>query len=80
MLGPAQARAYHQADCIVLLTDVSRRVELVELIPELEEVTRGTESLPVENLDRLDSLDSFQCPLTMEVITDPVITADGQTY
>ena len=58
----------------------TRRPELVELIPELEEVRRGTESLPVENLDRLDSLDSFQCPLTMEVMTDPVITADGQTY
>jgi hypothetical protein len=51
-----------------------------QVIPELEEVRRGTESLPVENLDRLDSLDSFQCPLTMEVITDPVITANGQTY
>ena len=50
------------------------------MIPELEEVRRGTESLPVENLDRLDRLDSFQCPLTMEVMTDPVITADGQTY
>ena len=25
-------------------------------------------------------LDSFQCPLTMEVMRDPVITADGQTY
>jgi interleukin-1 receptor-associated kinase 4 len=58
----------------------NRRPELVELIPELEEVRRGTESLPVENLDRLGSLDSFQCPMTMEVMTDPVITADGQTY
>jgi hypothetical protein len=25
-------------------------------------------------------LDSFQCPLTMEVMRDPVITVDGQTY
>jgi ubiquitin C len=25
-------------------------------------------------------LDSFQCPLTMEVLRDPVFTADGQTY
>ncbi len=25
-------------------------------------------------------LDSFQCPLPMEVIRDPVITVDGQTY
>ena len=25
-------------------------------------------------------LDSFQCPLTMEVMRDPVFTADGQTY
>ena len=25
-------------------------------------------------------LDSFQCPLTMEVMRNPVITADGQTY
>jgi hypothetical protein len=25
-------------------------------------------------------LDFFQCPLTMEVMKDPVITADGQTY
>jgi len=58
----------------------NRRPELVELIPELEEVRRGTESLQVEILDRLGSLDSFQCPLTMEVMTDPVITADGQTY
>ena len=24
--------------------------------------------------------DSFQCPLTMEVMRDPVITTDGQTY
>ena len=25
-------------------------------------------------------LDSFQCPFTMEVMRDPVITVDGQTY
>ncbi len=25
-------------------------------------------------------LDSLQCPLTMEVMRDPVFTADGQTY
>jgi hypothetical protein len=25
-------------------------------------------------------LDSFQCPLTMEAMRDPVMTADGQTY
>jgi hypothetical protein len=25
-------------------------------------------------------LDSFQCPLTMEVMSDPVLTVDGQTY
>jgi hypothetical protein len=25
-------------------------------------------------------LDSFQCPLTMEMMRDPVMTADGQTY
>ena len=25
-------------------------------------------------------LDSFRCPLTMEVMRDPVITVDGQTY
>ncbi len=25
-------------------------------------------------------IDAFQCPLTMEVMRDPVITADGQTY
>ena len=25
-------------------------------------------------------LDSFQCPLTKEVMRDPVFTADGQTY
>ena len=25
-------------------------------------------------------LGSFQCPLTMEVMRDPVITVDGQTY
>jgi hypothetical protein len=25
-------------------------------------------------------LDSFQCPLTMEVMRDPVMTVDGQTY
>ncbi len=24
--------------------------------------------------------DSFQCPLTMEVMRDPVMTTDGQTY
>jgi hypothetical protein len=51
----------------------------VELIPELEEVRRGTESLPAEG-PMLDGLDLFMCPLTMEVMRDPVITADGQTY
>ena len=25
-------------------------------------------------------LDSLQCPFTMEVMMDPVITVDGQTY
>ena len=28
----------------------------------------------------LDGLDLFMCPLTMEVMREPVITADGQTY
>jgi hypothetical protein len=28
----------------------------------------------------LDGLDLLMCPLTMEVMREPVITADGQTY
>ena len=51
----------------------------MELIPELEEVRRGTEALPAEG-PVLDGLDLLMCPLTMEVMRDPVITADGQTY
>jgi hypothetical protein len=51
----------------------------VELIPELEKLRRGTEALPTE-VRMLDDLSSFQCPLTMEVMRDPVMTADGQTY
>jgi hypothetical protein len=42
-------------------------------------VRRGTETLPAE-VRMLDGLDSFQCPLTMEVMRDPVFTADGKTY
>jgi interleukin-1 receptor-associated kinase 4 len=59
----------------------TRRPELVELIPELEEVRRGTEALPADVHPRAPNyMDSFHCPLTMEVMRDPVITADGQTY
>ena len=59
----------------------TRRPELVELIPELEEVRRGTEALPADVRARAPNyMDSFHCPLTMEVMRDPVITADGQTY
>ena len=58
-----------------------KRPELVELIPELEEVRRGTEALPANVHPRAPNyMDSFHCPLTMEVMRDPVITADGQTY
>jgi large subunit ribosomal protein L40e len=46
---------------------------------------------PAESMSRAESaaaagavasfvLDSFQCPLTMEVMGDPVMTVDGQTY
>ena len=60
----------------------TRRPELVELIPELEEVRRGTEALPAADVHPRAPkyMDSFHCPLTMEVMRDPVITADGQTY
>ena len=58
-----------------------KRPELVELIPELEEVRRGTEALPAGvHAQAPNYMDSFHCPLTMEVMRDPVITADGQTY
>jgi interleukin-1 receptor-associated kinase 4 len=56
-----------------------KRPELVELIPELEELRRGTHALPAE-VRMLDDLNSFQCPLTMEMMRDPVMTVDGQTY
>jgi hypothetical protein len=42
----------------------------VELIPESEEVRRGTEALPAEG-PMLDVLDLFMCPLTMEVMRNP---------
>ncbi len=52
----------------------------MELIPELEEVRRGTEALPADVHPRTPNyMDSFDCPLTMEVMRDVVITADGQT-
>ena len=45
---------------------------------------------PVESMSRVEPattgavasfvLDSFQCPLTMDVMSDPVLTVDGQTY
>jgi len=47
-------------------------------MPESEEVRRGTEALPAEG-PMLDVLGLFMCPLTMEVMRDPVITADGKT-
>jgi hypothetical protein len=56
-----------------------KRSELVELIPELEEVRRGTDALPADARAPI-YMGSFHCPLTMEVMRDPVITADGQTY
>ncbi len=60
---------------------VKKRPELVELIAELEEVRRVTEALPADVHARTPNyMDSFHCPLTMELMRDPVITADGQTY
>jgi interleukin-1 receptor-associated kinase 4 len=56
-----------------------KRPELVELIPELEELRRGTHALPAD-VRMLSELNSFHCPLTMEVMRDPVMTGDGQTY
>jgi serine/threonine protein kinase len=78
----------HKQECIGRLHGIAdrcfearsgKRPELVELIPELEEVRRGTEALPAEG-PVLDGLDLLMCPLTMEVMRDPVSTADGQTY
>ncbi len=58
-----------------------KRPELLDLISELEEVRRGTEALPADVHPQAPNyMDSFHCPLTMEVMRDPVITADGQSY
>ena len=43
------------------------------------ELRRGTETLSPD-VRILDDLNSFHCPLTMEMMRDPVMTADGQTY
>jgi F-box/WD-40 domain protein 7 len=67
-----------QADVSSHLPEIrKKRPELVKLIPELEEVRRGAHALPAEVHPR--AVDSSYCPLTMEVMRDPVITADGQT-
>ena len=58
-----------------------KRPELLDLIPVLEEVRHGTEALLDDVHPRAPNyMDSFHCPLTIEVIRDPVITSDGQTY
>ena len=54
-----------------------KRPELVKRIPELEEVRRGAEALPADLHPW--AVDSFHCLLTMEVLRNPVLTADGQT-
>ena len=50
MLGSAQARAHRQTvrHRIILKFRGKKRPELVELISELEELSRGTEALPTE--------------------------------
>ena len=53
----------------------------MELIPELVEVRHDTEVMSDDGHPRTPNyMDSFHCPLTMELMRDPVITADGQTY
>jgi hypothetical protein len=54
----------------------------VELILELEEVRCATECQPmyIHGHQFVWVPSTGDCPLTMEVMRDPVITADGQTY
>ncbi len=60
---------------------MKKRPELVEPIPEQEKVRRGTEALSANVHARAPNyMDPFHCPLTMELMQDPGITADGQTY
>ena len=47
-----------------------------------DDVQVGTQGGPVRDDDASKEVvvDSFFCPLTMKVLRDPVVTADGQTY
>ena len=71
MMGPTQATAHGSLYHIVyryLETRRKERPELVELIPELEEVRHGAEALAGEVPGPMcPALDSFKCPLSIEL-------------
>ena len=63
----------------------TRRSEVEELIPQFEEMRR--EILAAAQVTRAEEPatprpppEQFVCPLTLELMEDPVFTADGQVY
>lgn len=51
-----------------------RRVEVRQIVPQLEAIRAAALA------QRTPIPDEFRCPLSLELMTDPVVAVDGQTY
>lgn len=70
------------ADSTRQMVDLLNRFKDVAGVDE-KDVLGGDVSMPPKSLDKCPSLmvpNDFLCPITLEIMTDPVIVASGQTY
>ena len=71
---PSHVPALHEMATRCLEARRRRRAELLELIPRLEEIRTATTAL------RPAVPPQYLCPITQELMVDPVTTADGHAY
>ena len=71
---PAHVPALHEIATQCLESRRRRRTEVAELVARLEQMRTTTEALPPTIPTQ------YLCPITQELMEDPVTTADGHAY
>lgn len=76
---PALRRAVEQADFLQLVTPTLERCRkrLATLEADADEKRRSREAL---GLDKVEPPHEFVCPITFELMHDPVVASDGHSY
>ena len=83
----AKTRATHAKEIEIIIMEKEEHAKEIETITmEIEELTREKDRInrKIEELEETFTTKvikpEFMCPITMELMTDPVITSDGYTY